>query len=70
MPNKEQAEKEAAELNRWKENIKSAVKCDFCGGKGRIYAPLFGDPVLGYADAGPCHWCKGTGKDKTKIFIA
>ena len=67
---REQVEKEVREMNRWKELVSDAVKCDFCGGSGRTMAPLFGDPALGYSDAGPCSWCKGIGEDKTKVYIS
>ena len=66
---REQVELEAQQMNRWQKTIADAVKCDHCGGGGRAFSPLFGDPALGYADAGPCGRCKGTGQDKTKIYV-
>lgn len=69
MKTREEVEKEAKDLNRWRKTLQQATKCDHCGGRGRQYAPVYGDPVMGYEDNGPCTWCKGTGKDKTKLCI-
>lgn len=67
--NQEEARKEVTELNTWRSSVlKQKVKCHVCGGGGRQYAPLHGDPALGYADAGQCWGCEGTGVEKnTKL---
>lgn len=63
--NRDQAEAQARELNSWaKKAEREDFKCVDCNGRGRTYAPLHGDPVLGMVDAGPCLSCGGTGKEK------
>jgi cytochrome c5 len=54
--NKEQAEREAAQVNSFLRKPYQPV-CEECRGTGRAYAPLHGDPNLGYCDAGPCPYC-------------
>lgn len=58
---KDEAEQEAKAVNAYaKAVVRKPEKCEECGGSGRCYAPLYGDPGLGYADAGECPVCKGT----------
>jgi hypothetical protein len=65
---KKQAEDEASAVSRWQKTVGRALKCDWCNGSGRQYAPIYDDPALGYTENGPCTWCNGTGKDMTKVF--
>lgn len=63
--NIEEARREAQEANAFLRKARNTKqKCSVCRGKGRAYAPLFGDPHLGYVDAGICPYCKGTGNEK------
>ena len=57
----QKAQQEAEALNRFSK--KTTQKCSGCGGTGRSYAPIYDDPVIGYADNGPCNQCHGAGEE-------
>lgn len=68
--NRQKALAEAAALNSWKNStMKKKSPCDRCDGRGRLLAPVHGDENLGYADAGACPQCGGTGTDNTKLTL-
>jgi hypothetical protein len=71
MITKEEVERQTQAMNAFRfKAIASAVVCAWCGGDGRHYEAIFGDPAMGFADAGSCGYCKGTGQDnKTRLRL-